>query len=512
MLEFGVRASHALRLPDRITVAAKTRFFVASVATETNTFSPVYTDLDSFRASFYYPPGEHPGHPSLCSGPHIGLRELAEREPIEVIEGTATWADPSGMVQQATHERLRDTVLAELDACMPVDAVLLGLHGAMVAQQCDDCEGELIEMVRKRIGPGVFLGVSFDPHSHLTARRTKHADIVVAFKEFPHVDCTDRGRELAALALRTVRGDIKPVIAVHDCRMIDTMPTTQEPMRSFVDRLRQIEREDGKVLDISVIHGFKAANVADLGAKIVVVAHDDIAYARQLAAKLGKELFALRGQTGINFLTPEKALRAAAEADGGPVVLADVHDNPGGGTTGDDTRFLRMLVERGERGAALAPLWDPQAVRMCFAAGEGARIALRIGAKHGPGFGEPLDALVHVKKLDECATQTFAGFGVRMGRTAMVAIGEVEVVLTTGRAQAFGTDLFSNMGINPAERRILVVKSTNHFRASFAKLTDRIYYCDTGTDAACPRSLHDPRYSKLKRKLWPLHEDPHGDG
>ena len=483
------------------------RFFVASLATETNTFSPVFADLASFYESFYYSPGTHPAQPSLCSGPHIALRELAGRENLDLIEGTAAWADPAGMLQQKAYETLRDTIIAELEACLPVDAVLLGLHGAMVAQQCDDCEGELIAAVRERIGPQAVLGVSFDPHSHLSALRTSNADLIVAFKEYPHSDCLERARELTALAWRAVHGEIQPVMAVHDCRMIDLMPTTQEPMRSFVDKLCDLEQGDHRILDISVIHGFQAADVADLGAKIIVITDNDRALAVQTAAALGAELFAMRGHTRMQMLNADEALAAAAATPPTETsVIADVWDNPGGGTAGDDTRLLRLLVERGVTAAALAPFWDPQAVKFCFAAGVGATIPLRIGAKCGPGYGTPLDLRVQVELLVEQAKQTFGDVEVAMGRCAVLAIGGLRVVLTTNRAQAFGLDLFANMGIEPSSCRLLVVKSSNHFRAAFAKLSDRIYYCDSGTQAY-PQDPRTTPYTKLKRKLWPLDMD-----
>lgn len=182
------------------------RIFTASLATETNTFSPVPTDMDAFRAAFYAGPGEHPETPTLCSSPVPILRRRGRVEGFTVIEGTSCWAEPAGLIQRQTYETLRDTILAELTAALPVDAVVLGLHGAMVAQGYDDPEGDFLSRVRALVGPDVLIAAEFDPHSHLTALRVKNLDIMATFLEFPHTDFEERGEHVVEMALRTLRG------------------------------------------------------------------------------------------------------------------------------------------------------------------------------------------------------------------------------------------------------------------------------------------------------------------
>ncbi|EFG6100810.1 M81 family metallopeptidase, partial [Escherichia coli] len=162
------------------------RIFTASLATETNTFSPVPTDRASFEMAFYAGPGEHPETPTLCSSPVVALRARARQEGFELIEGTATWAEPGGLLNRQTFEELRDEILGQLEAALPVDAVILGLHGAMVAQGYDDPEGDLLERVRNMVGPDVIIASELDPHSHLTPQRVANSDILAAFLEFPH--------------------------------------------------------------------------------------------------------------------------------------------------------------------------------------------------------------------------------------------------------------------------------------------------------------------------------------
>uniref|UniRef100_UPI0025862165 M81 family metallopeptidase n=1 Tax=uncultured Phyllobacterium sp. TaxID=253813 RepID=UPI0025862165 len=233
------------------------RIFTASFATETNTFSPVPTDRASFEMAFYAGPGEHPETPTLCSAPMVVLRRRAREEGFELIEGTATWAEPGGLLQQRAYEELRDEILGQLQAALPVDAVILGLHGAMVAQGYDDCEGDLLERIRAIVGPDVLIASELDPHSHLTRKRVENSNILAAFLEFPHTDFYERGEHVVDLALRTLRGEIKPVISTFDCRMIGVFPTSREPMRSFVDRIQALQGKNN-ILSISLIHGFMA--------------------------------------------------------------------------------------------------------------------------------------------------------------------------------------------------------------------------------------------------------------
>ena len=253
---------------------------------------------------------------------------------MELVEGTATWAEPGGLVNARTWDRLREEVLDQLKAALPVDAVVLGLHGAMIADGCVDCEGTLIEAVREIVGPAVTIGVTFDPHSHLSDKRVKNADIITVFKEFPHTDFVETGEACVDLTLRAARGEIIPQISVFDVRMMDVLPTSRHPMRGFVDKMMALEA-DGSALSISTIHGFMAGDSPDLGAKIIVISNGNKPAGTALARELGLELFSFRGTTKPKFLTVDDSLAKATAASAGPVIIADVWDNPGSGLAGD---------------------------------------------------------------------------------------------------------------------------------------------------------------------------------
>lgn len=488
------------------------RIFTASLATETNTFSPVPTDRASFEAAFYAGPGQHPATPTLCSSPIVALRKRAH-EGFTLIEGTATWAEPGGLLQRKAYEDLRDEILDQLRAALPVNGVVLGLHGAMVAQGYDDCEGDLLERVRGIVGPDVLIAAELDPHSHLTKKRVANADILAAFLEFPHTDFYERGEHVVDLALRTLRGEIRPRMATFDCRMIDVFPTSQEPMRGFVDRLKAQQGRDG-VLSLSFIHGFMAADVPEMGSGVIAIVDGHGARAEALAREIGMQAFALRGKTSMPMLGIDEGLDAALalaqSQPGKPVVVADVWDNPGGGVAGDGTLILRRMRERGIDDFALATIWDPIAVTFCLAAGEGARIQLRFGGKAGPDGGAPIDAEVEVLRATPESWQSFGASRVTLGASALIRpVGtRSEIILNTNRTQTFEPDVFSNLGVDPARKRLLLVKSTNHFHAGFAPIASGVIYIDAG--APYPSNPRRTNYRKLAREIWPRIEDPHG--
>lgn len=478
------------------------RLFVAALGTETNTFSPIPTGLGSFEEYLWFPAGTHPEEPRFFTGPIVAARRRAAQDGrLSVIEGLAAFAAPAGLTTRHAWETLRDRVLDELRAALPVDIVLLSLHGAMVADGCEDCEGELLARVRALAGPDAVVGAELDLHCHLSEQMVAASDLLVFYKEYPHTDTYERAEELVDLALRAARREIRPVMAVFDCRMIATIHTTREPGRGLVARMRALEGRAG-VLSVSLCHGFPWADVADLGTRVLVVTDGDRAKAAALAAELGRAVQAVRGTTAAPMLDHAAGLERALAIPGGPVVLADPSDNPGGGAPGDSTFLLRLMLERGIGPAALGPFWDPGAVGFCRLAGVGARLRLRLGGKVGAISGDPLDVEAEVRHLARHAVQRFAGGATALGDVAAIRTGDVEVLVNTTRTQAFDPALFTDHGIPLADKKLVVVKSAQHFHAGFAPVAKEILWLD-GAGALTQDFARLP-YTRVRRPLWPL--------
>jgi len=372
----------------------------------------------------------------------------------------------------------------------------------MVADGYDDCEGDLLGRVRAIVGPGVVVGAELDPHHHLSAAMVEHADLLIAFKEYPHTDVLERAFELVDLCEAQVQGRIHPVPAVADCGMITVIHTTRQPARGFVDRMMSLEGRGG-ILSITLTHGFPWGDTADMGTKLLVYANGDRRVAERLARQLADELFAMREALAPPLLSVDEAIDRALALTAGPVVIADGADNAGGGAASDSTFILRRLVERGIAGAALGPLWDPGAVRIAFEAGVGATLPMRLGGKVGPLSGAPLDADCTVLALQrEMVMSGLSGTPTPMGDCALVRAGAVEVVLNTLRNQAIGTDLFTQLGCALATRRVVVVKSSQHFHADFAKVASQVLYA--AAPGVVTQDLRQLPYRKLRWPRWPL--------
>ena len=478
------------------------RVFTGSLATETNTFAPMPTGLASFRDRGYFPAGKHPDHFSHFAGPLWAARQRCAENGWTLVEGMVAGAQPSGTTTRAAYEQLRDELLADLRAAMPLDMVVLGLHGAMVADGYDDCEGDLLARAREITGPQVVIGAELDPHNHLTPAMIEASDLLIAYKEYPHTDVRERAIELVDLCARAVRKEISPVVAVVDCEMIVTMHTSRDPARSFVDKLQALEGKDG-VLSISVSHGFAWGDVPEMGTKLFVYTDGDQPKADRLARELADELIAMRDALTVPHPDIDAALDEALSLGKWPVVISDGADNPGGGSASDSTFILRRLVERGIDDALLGPLWDPIAARIAFEAGPGAQVTLRIGGKISPLSGDPIDLDCTVVALKPEHVQTgLADAPTRMGDCALVEAGGVQILLVSLRNQAIGTDLFTGLGCDLAKKKIIVVKSSQHFQASFSKVARHVIYA--GAPGAVTLDLATLPYRKIRRPKWPI--------
>ncbi|MBV8410150.1 MAG: M81 family metallopeptidase [Alphaproteobacteria bacterium] len=481
------------------------RLFTATLATETNTFSPLPTSLANYHESVFFRPGEHPADaPRMCTAPLVVGRARAAKEGFALIEGSCFAASPAGTTNRADYETMRDEILGQLEAALPIDGLLLGLHGAMVAHGYDDVEGDILSRARAIVGPKCVIGVELDPHCHLTVKRVAAADVIVLYKEFPHTDVVERAEEVLDLVLATLRGTIKPVTSVYDCRQIQSYPTTLQPMRGLVDRIKAMEGKDG-ILSVSIAHCFPYGDVPEIGTRVLVIADGDKEKADALATRLGEELVALRGRTQPPSFDVAAGIKEGVAFNDLPVVIADPADNAGGGAPSDNTDIVRHLIDTKVDNACLGPIWDPIAVRLCFDAGLGARIALRFGGKIAPSSGQPVDAEVEILGLRRDARQSFGPTQVPLGDCAAIRIGGVDVVLISNRTQATGLELFTNLGIDPWRKKIVVVKSTNHFMAAYGPIAKKVIYVESS--GPLQRDHRKVPYTKIMRPIWPIDAD-----
>jgi len=486
-----------------------TKLFTAMLGTETNTFSSLPTGVQLFEESCLFRNGSYGDKVPMFAAPLAVWRRMAKAKGWQIVESLCAFAMPAGKTVKSVYETFRAEILADLETALPVDAVLLSLHGAMVAEGYDDAEGDLLMHVRRLVGPNVPVGAELDLHGNVGPRKFENLTAMVLFKEYPHIDIAERAEEVFTLIADAVEGKTKPVMAWFDCRTVGLFHTTRQPMRGFVDKCSTLEGKDG-ILSVSIIHGFPWADVSDMGSKILVVADGNLSRAETLAEKLALEFFSIRKETQPPYTTLEQAIaRAVAHTESQPLILADVSDNAGGGASSDSTFILQAMLEEGISSAAIGMFWDPMAVRIGLEAGEGAEVDVRIGGKLGPTSGIPLDLHAKVTAIKRDAHVIYGErqkITTRLGDMVCFEVNGIAIVCNTLRSQCKSIECFTNVGVDPTKRKVVVVKSMQHFHAAYAPIAAEILY--VGAPGGVSPNFTELNYVKASKNQWPFVEDP----
>ncbi len=483
--------------------------FIATLGTETNTFASFPTGLDDFKACMWSE-GDIESLPTSpwSAPPQIWLRRGRELGWL-VTQSLFAFANPAGPTIRRDYEAMRDRILADLAAAGQVDAVLLYLHGAMVADGYDDCEADLVGRIRAQAGSGTRIGVELDLHGHVDHVLVDAADLIVIYKTYPHIDHAERADDLFDLMRRTLAGEIAPVMALFDCRTMGLFPTTMEgPMIAFSDAIIAAEGKDG-ILSLSLNHGFPWADMPQAGAKMLAIADGDRGVAQRAAEHYGKWFYSIRREATLPFTPFAAAIEDAKVKGDKPLLIADTADQIGSGAPGDTTHVLRAFIDAGIRNAAVAPLWDPMAVNICFQVGIGAKLRLRIGGKFEPYSGPPLDADVEVMFLKRNAYQDhLPGERIDIGDIAVVRVEGIDVLLTTLRTNLYTVSLLTLHGISFDDKQVVAIKNLYKHKDLFVTNTRRqLFVATPGTSN--PDWLALP-FKRLSRPMWPMDEDPLG--
>jgi microcystin degradation protein MlrC len=478
------------------------------VSHETNTFSTIATDRAQFEARHLHY-GEEIVETFRGTGTCLGgMIEGAERHGLALLPSVAAAASPAGRVTDDIYGHVKDRLLADLRAAGRVDGVLLDLHGAMATESLEDAEGDLLQAVRRVVGPGVPVAVTLDFHGNVTPAMARHADLLHGYRTYPHVDMAERGleatRRLRDLAARRVR----PTVALRRPPLLPPLGnqgTARGPMRRLYDPADEMER-DPRVITISVFAGFPHADIPEAGLGIYVATDGDQALADHLADRLAETAWAHRHEFIHQGLPPAEAVRRALQAPAGPVVLADMADNTGGGAAGDGTEILRELVRQGARSAVVACLWDPRAVQACVESGVGRSLTLEVGGQVDDRHGAPLRVTGVVRTLSDGRFvhkgPMARGLPGRLGPTAVLDVNDVKVILISHRWQTLDPEMIRFVGLDPLEQKILVVKSTIHYRAAFEPLAREILEVDAPGLSSSNLGRFD--FTRVRRPIFPL--------
>jgi microcystin degradation protein MlrC len=465
-----------------------TRIAVGGFLHETNTFAPTKATYDDFVHGG--------GWPSMALGADVltvmrninvalaGFVEAAEARGWELVPTISAAASPSAHVTRDAYERIAKVMVEGIAAAGPVDAVYLDLHGAMVAEHLDDGEGEILARVRRVIGKDLPLVASLDLHANVTPEMVEHADALIAYRTYPHVDMADTGRAAAshlALLLSTKQRFAKAFRQLPFLIPISWQCTNDQPTKSIYQELAALTSE--AVPTLSFAPGFPAADFCHCGPSVFAYGRtqgDADAAADNIAAVIESHEDDFDGR----IFSPDEGVRHAmelAKSANKPIVIADTQDNPGAGGDSDTTGMLRALVRNNAQRAAIGVICDPASASAAHAAGVGATVTLALGGKSGiPGDGPYKETFV-VERLSDgqfvAPGPYYGGRDMDMGSSAALRIGGVRVVVSSHKAQLADQSMYRYVGIEPSEQAILVNKSSVHFRADFEPIAEKLLIC-----------------------------------
>ncbi|MDB5542284.1 MAG: microcystin degradation protein MlrC-like protein [Devosia sp.] len=485
------------------------RLFIATLGTETNTFASFPTGLDDFKACLWAEGNIETFPASPWTSPGQIWLERGREEGWEVVQSLFAFANPAGPTVRKDYEAMRDRILGDLAAAGEVDAVLLYLHGAMVADGYDDCEGDLVTRIRQQVGKRTKIGVELDLHGHVDNTIVDASDLIVIYKTYPHIDHAERAHDLFELMKRLLAGEIDPKMALFDCKSMGLFPTTMEgPMIEFSKAIIEAEGKDG-ILSLSLNHGFPWADVPLAGAKMLAIADGDMGVAAEAAKRFGEWFYRIRKEATLPFTPFAEAIEEAKIKGEKPLLIADTADQIGSGAPGDTTYVLKAFIDAGIRNAAIAPLWDPLAVNICFQVGVGGKLKLRIGGKYEPHSGPAHDADAEVLFLKRNAWQDhLADERIDIGDVAVVRVEGIEVLLTTLRTNLYSLSLLTLHGISFDDKQVVSIKNLYKHKDLFVDNTRKqLFVATPGTSNPDWSALP---FKRVPRPMWPLDADPLG--
>lgn len=486
-------------------MSAALRVAVGGILTECNHLGGLPIEMSLYEAG-----GLHRGEElfqlttSVVGGMLSGLRD-GSAVPIPSIYASACAAGP---ITQDCYQQLRSEWYDRLQQALPVDGVLLPLHGAALVDGLDDPEGDLIEAARRLVGPDVPIVATLDLHAHVTAAMVRYADALLAWETYPHRDQYSTGRRGAQLLLDAASGRRRPTMAMGKVPVITSAihgsTDGDDPFADLMRFTKSLEERD-RVLSTSLflIHPYMDCN--DMGSGGLVVTDGDPELAQSLAAEIGQRYWERRHDLEPETLTPADAIARGLAREGGPVILVETADCCGGGAAGDSIATLSALVDSDVEEESIVPVVDPEAARDCHQAGEGAELTIVLGHKLDPRWGSPREFRGRIERLcDGRFTYSggqWEGEAGDMGPTAVFRIGAVCVVVTSRATYDWKDEQLRAVGLDPASAKFIVAKNPMNYRLAYGEIAQAVFVLDT--PGPTPATLKQVRFHNLRRPYFP---------
>lgn len=483
---------------------------LAEIMHETNTFNRIATVKADFETRYWHEGAKAASALAGTNTEIAGFIEAAQSYDWALEIPLAASASPSGPMAARDWNQVKQLILEPLQRGQRFDAVVLVLHGSMVTETTLDAEGDLLQEVRALAGADTLIAVTLDMHANVSPAMISAADMMMAYRTYPHVDQRERALHMARLMEAVLGGGPRPTLVMARMPMMDAANHGQtadgQPMPDLLKLADTLEQRDG-IVCASIQIGFPWSDVPDIGPSVVLTVTDE--QAGWAAAKdLMRAVWKSRHDTQLEFATPVDAIALAKRGRAGdkPLVLADFADNPAGGAYGDSPNLLRAMIAEDLERAAFATISDPVSVEQAVVAGVGARIQLPLGGKGAPDLTPPLEVEAEVVNLTDgeftCAGPMWRGVTFSMGATAVIRIGDIEVIVSSVPTAVMDLNVFRSVGIEPAQLTTIALKSRNHFKAAYGPIARKTMLIDAGGIASM--RLRELTYGNIPRPIWPL--------
>ncbi len=478
---------------------------LAGIKHETNTFARTGTSFKQFKERVFLEEEEIISYfkntKTECGGMLASLEEHGHT-PIPVIMADA---QPGGIVDLAVADYVCEKIIQKASAEKP-EAILLVLHGAMVLDSQQDGEGYILEKIRA-VCKNIPIIATLDMHANLTEKMMQNADAFFAYDTYPHIDLFERGKEAADFLAKILKSGFNYCMKFTKLPLISSsLPTTAGIMQQIMRKVHELEACD-KIISVSFLQGFRLADIRDLSVSIIVIAADADTADNAISilstmAMQNKEKFTRSAVAAAD------AVAMAINAAEGPVVLADISDNPGSGAPGDGTQLLAELLKQNAQNAVMVLIKDPESIGRIIAAGVTNTVELNLGGKtEAEEFhGKPLQLTAKVKTICDGIFynkgEMSKNMCINVGRLAVVEVNGIEILISERKHQPYDPEILRRTGITPEDKKIIAVKSLAHFRAAYSKFAKEIIEVDLpGIAAVNPEKIP---YKNVRRPIYPL--------
>ena len=445
---------------------------------------------------------------SVVGGMLAQLRE-GGADPAPILYATAC---AGGAIVRSCYEQLRGELIAGLEASLPVDGVLMPIHGSALAEGEDDPEGDLIGAVRELVGPDIPVVATLDLHAHVTAAMVRLADALLGWETYPHCDHYSTGQRATRLLLDMLAGSCRPTMAMAKVPVVTSAvngsTSGDDPFAELMRHTKSLEQRPG-VLSTSLFLIHPYMDVPNMGSGGLVVTDDDIDLAATLAADIARRYWERRHDLEPDLFTPLAAIAEGNAVDGGPVLLLETADCCGGGAAGDSIATLSALIASGVDELSFFPVVDPEAAARCHEAGVGAELTVDIGHKLDPRWGDTHSFEGHVEKLhDGRFTYTggqWEGLHADMGPSAILSVGAVRILITSLASYDWSDEQFRALDLDPTLAKFIVAKNPMNYRQAYGDIAKAVFVLDT--PGPTPATLKNVNFAKLQRPYFPADLD-----